>query len=267
MIGLAKLEPIVLAILSCELIAFEGTPQSEGDLNEVLECAEQERQGTGASFSKGLNLKSGEPLVQAVCPMRPKVGHFVRYFQGPGAQQFRAALKRLQSLGLMITGVLREEGLPPDLVWSGLVESGLIHLPGHRRTALGTWQLIPQTAKTSGLAIAGRDERTGPQKSTCAAVRYLQYLHASYGHWPLTLVAYNAGEHRAQRAIDRACDWDFWRLVVTGVLPQETQTFMPDVLAAHFLGNDASIRNESIANYGATRCAGVVAVVPFSLAR
>lgn len=267
MIRLATPALTFLAILARPLPAVEGIPGWEQVLNEVLERAEHERQGTEAMSSRGRNPSSAESPERAARELRPIVGDFVRYFQGSGVKHFRASLNRLQPLRPMITRVFREEGLPPDLVWIGLVESGYDPVARSPKNALGIWQLIPETAMTFGLNVAGRDERTDPEKSTRAAARYLKFLYARFGDWPLTLAAYNAGEQRVRSAIERVGDRDFWRLAAAGMLPRETQAYVPAVLAAQFLGEDRSVNNESTVYDDATQRAARVAVAPFSLSQ
>ena len=199
--------------------------------------------------------------------LRPMIGHFVRYFLGPGAKSYQASVNRLQRYRPMISRVFGEEGLPPELVWIGLVESGYDPAARSPKNAVGIWQLIPETAMKFGLNVSQRDERTDPEKSTRAAARYLKFLYGTFGDWALTLAAYNAGERRVQTAIERAQYRDFWRLSASGMLPRETQAYVPAVLAAQFLAEGRAIGEGSSPYDGATKRAAKVELAPFSLSR
>ncbi|GEM_PF-4100594 len=242
------------------LLAVEGIPRWERVLNEILERAEEQK-------SKSIPNRSTPPSSTDKRALRPVVEDFVRYFRGSGSNHYRASVNRLQSYLPMIDRVLREEGIPRELVWVGLVESGYNPQARSPRNALGIWQLIPETATAFGLTVAQRDERTDPEKSTRAAARYLKFLYGRFGDWTLTLAAYNAGEKRIQDAIDQTQSRDFWRLAASGVLPRETQAYVPAVLAAQFLGEGSVLEDRSSAYDDATKRAAKVALAPFSLSR
>ncbi len=129
--------------------------------------------------------------------------------------------------------VLAEEQLPPELLAVALVESGFDPLALSPKGARGIWQLMPATAQRYGLtAQAAHDQRTQPEQATRAAARYLRDLFQLFSDWKLALAAYNAGEARVQRAINRAGSRDFDELARRGLLPSETQRYVPAVLAA-----------------------------------
>lgn len=131
-----------------------------------------------------------------------------------------------------VAAILREHSLPPELVGVAAVESGLDPAALSPEGARGLWQLMPETATRYGLVVnAESDERLDPMKSTRAAARYLKELLGQFQDWPLALAAYNAGEQRVERAMDRLGARDFWTLSRQAALPDETRRYVPVVLA------------------------------------
>ncbi len=236
------------------LHAAEGIPQWQRVLDEMLDRAEQVREPAALPMST--------PQPVGVPAQPPAVEEFLRYFRGVGAAQFRASLSRLAAYRPMIARVFRDAGLPAELLWVGLVESGYNPAARSPKDALGLWQLMPGTALRYGLS---REERMDPEKSTQAAARYLKFLYATFGDWPLALAAYNAGEGRIQNAIERAGARDFWRLSEGGFLPRETQAYVPAVLAAQFIGEGRDQEPASIDDHTAKR-ATTILFAPFALA-
>lgn len=130
-----------------------------------------------------------------------------------------------------VAAILHEQGLPTDLVGVAAVESRFDPRALSPKGALGMWQLMPGTAKKYGLVVdGGRDERLDPLKSTLAAALYLKKLYGQFRDWPLALAAYNAGEERVQRSLDRVRTRDFWTLSRQAALPEETRRYVPAVL-------------------------------------
>jgi soluble lytic murein transglycosylase-like protein len=145
----------------------------------------------------------------------------------------RLAQARYESYRASLTRILTEERLPIEALSVALVESGFNPLALSPKGARGIWQLIPDTARRYGLAVApGNDHRTHPEHATRAAARYLQDLYRMFSDWKLALAAYNAGEGRVQRAIERAGVSDFDELARRRLLPLETRNYVPAVLAA-----------------------------------
>lgn len=209
----------MLTILLAAAMLHGETPAWERMLDDILTRAEAERP---------LKLQP-DPAPQPEPPVHPMVDAFARNLETSG--RFQAARRRLAEYERMIDGVLAQEGLPRNLKWIGLVESGYDPQARSPMNAVGIWQLIPETAQAYGI---DESERTDPLKSTRAAARYLRFLYAKFRDWPLVLAAYNAGERRILDAITRAGAADFWR--ISALLPRETQAYVPAVLAAQHLG-------------------------------
>ena len=163
----------------------------------------------------------------------PTVAAFLTYFQNRGRARLEIGRARLASFRPMMAQIFREEGVPEWLISLGFVESTYnanAHSPAQ---AHGIWQFIPGTGIRYGLKqTAWTDERSHPEKSTRAAARYLRDLHALFGDWLLALAAYNWGEGRVARVMQRTGIRDFWTLANRGQLPQETANYVPAVLAA-----------------------------------
>ena len=131
-----------------------------------------------------------------------------------------------------LCAILGEHGLPPDLALLPVVESAFWPTARGRSGERGLWQLRRATARRFGLVVnARRDDRLNPDRATRAAARYLVFLHARYGEWPLALAAYNAGERRVDRALRRGRRADFWQLADRRLLPRTSREYVQHFLA------------------------------------
>ena len=155
-------------------------------------------------------------------------------FTGPERRFFVESFRRSGRYRPMIVRKLREAGLPEELSWLPLVESGFKDRALSRARALGIWQFISSTGSRYGLDRSHWiDERMDPEKSTDAAIQYLTDLHGMFGDWMMALAGYNCGENRVMTLIRRQPSSGyldrFWDLF--GGLPTETARYVPRFLA------------------------------------
>jgi membrane-bound lytic murein transglycosylase D len=138
-----------------------------------------------------------------------------------------------------IAEIFRERGLPQELIFLPLIESGFnLHAYSPKKAA-GLWQFIPGTAKRYGLKINWWvDERRDPIKATIAASEYLSDLYGMFGSWNLALAAYNAGEGKILKALKKTKTDDFWAIRETKYIKKETKNYVPAYIAATAIALD-----------------------------
>lgn len=168
------------------------------------------------------------------------VEHFLqRYQASPRREVMGRWLGRSSRYLDMIRQVFRKKGLPEDLAFTAMIESGFNPLAVSRAGAKGLWQFMEQTARRYGLKVdRWVDERLDPEKSTEAAADYLKDLFAQFGHWFLAQAAYNAGEVKVARAVERTRSNDFWTIARGRWLRQETKQFVPQIQAAALIARE-----------------------------
>lgn len=169
-----------------------------------------------------------------------RVRYFIDTFCGKLRDFFVQALARSGKYIPMMATVLQEAGLPEDLVYLSLIESGFSPSAYSRAKAVGPWQFIRATGVRYGLRIDNWvDERRDPVKSTRAAAAYLKDLHQQFGEWFLAAAAYNAGERRVETALQRTNTSDFWDLTQRKtLLKQETRNYVPKFIAAALIAGE-----------------------------
>lgn len=141
--------------------------------------------------------------------------------------------------GPFVQRVLREYGLPTDLLHLAMIESGFNPTARSRAGAVGMWQFMPTTGRSMGLRIDSVvDERMDPVRATYAAARHLRDLYGSFNSWPLAAAAYNAGSGRISRGLRGIGATNFWELAVWGDLAKETREYVPRLYAVTIIGRD-----------------------------
>jgi len=160
---------------------------------------------------------------------------YIRFFQTDAREHFSRWLSRSTRYIPMMRQVLERQGLPLDLVYLSMIESGFSAYAYSFARAAGPWQFVVGTSKRYGLTTDfWVDERRDPYKSTLAAAKYLAGLRERFhGDWYLAWAGYNAGEGKVSRAIRKEKTTDFWRMMGKGrTLRAETKHYVPKLIAA-----------------------------------
>jgi len=168
-----------------------------------------------------------------------QVKAYLVYFSTERKEIIRRYLARSTRYLPMIHEIFHEHGLPEDLAYLAMVESGFNpHAYSHAH-ACGMWQFIRGTALRYGLTINNYvDERRDPEKSTVAAAKYLTDLYKRFGSWYLAAASYNCGEGRVQKEIDTSTHKNFWELSDNQRLPTETKNYVPQMIAAMIIAKN-----------------------------
>jgi membrane-bound lytic murein transglycosylase D len=167
---------------------------------------------------------------------------YVNFFQTPrGRAIVENGLRRKGKYQDMISRVLKEEGVPQDLIYLAQAESAFQSLALSRAGARGIWQFMQWRGNEYGLRRTWWvDERMDPEKATRAAAQHLRDLYGLFGDWYLAIAAYNCGPGNVQKGIERTGYADFWELYKRNVLPRETKNYVPIILALTLIAKDAA---------------------------
>lgn len=161
-----------------------------------------------------------------------RVQYWIHFYQTRGKKWFKKWLSRGDAYLPILKQSLAQAGLPQDLAYLAMIESGLSPKATSHAKAVGPWQFIKPTAERFGLKVNWwLDERRDYQKSTQAAVKYLSFLHKKFDSWYLAAAAYNTGEGRIQRLVDKYKTKDFWKLANSKSLMKETKEYIPKLVA------------------------------------
>jgi membrane-bound lytic murein transglycosylase D len=168
-----------------------------------------------------------------------RVQYFLERFTGTRREVIERWLDRSTRYLHMVRHVFRQKGIPEDLAYTAMIESGFDPTAVSRVGAKGLWQFMARTARRYGLRVDHWvDERLDPEKSTYAAAAYLRDLHSQFGSWLLAQAAYNAGDGKVTRAIRLTRTNDFWELAQTRHLRAETKDFVPAIQAMTVIARD-----------------------------
>ena len=219
-------------------VAQEPQQKSEpAPIDSTSEIAPAADAGTKAKAEAQIkNTRSDLPLM-----MTDQVAGYIAYFSGHGRGVFERAYARSGRYRDMMLPILKEEGVPQDLIYLAQAESGFHPLAVSRVGARGIWQFMASRARGYGLHHNMYvDDRQDPEKSTRAAARHLKELYNQFGDWYLAMAAYNSGPGTVQAAVKRTGYADFWELYRRNVLPRETRNYVPIILAVTIITKNPS---------------------------
>jgi membrane-bound lytic murein transglycosylase D len=216
---------------------FSETPAVPAPIDEVAEMTfpvdeklKERAEDVAKNVSHDLPLKVNDVVVS-----------YLNFFQTPrGRAIVENGLRRKGRYQEMIARVLREEGVPQDLIYLAQAESAFQPLALSRASARGIWQFVQWRGNEYGLKRSWWvDERMDPEKATRAAAQHLRDLYGLFGDWYLAMAAYNCGPGNVQKGIERTGYADFWELYKRNVLPVETKNYVPIILALTLIAKDA----------------------------
>lgn len=171
--------------------------------------------------------------------MNDQVEYYLDFFTNRHRKTFAKWLARSSRYLPMIKKELAQAGLPEDLAYLPMIESGFNTTVSSRASAVGTWQFMRATGKSYGLEVNKYvDERCDPVKSTKAAVAYLSNLYKQFDSWHLAVAAYNAGEGKIKRAMKQSDTDDFWEIAKSQYIYSETKLYVPQLIAAIMIAKD-----------------------------
>ena len=187
-----------------------------------------------------LHKPSKLPVSEFPVTFNEKVNFWIKYFTHKGKKTYMTWLSRSSQYKPYIIDILKEEGLPEELYYLAMIESGFNNRAYSRAKATGAWQFMKGTAKNYGLKVGyWVDERRNLEKATRAASKLLKDLYKRYDDWYLALAAYNAGPGKINRAIRRSKTKDFWKISEHRyLLRSETKNYVPKMLAAIIIGEN-----------------------------
>ena len=188
-------------------------------------------EGEVTSISHDLPLMVNDPVLA-----------YLNYFKtARGSAIVETGLRRAGRYREMVQRVLREEGMPQDLIYLAQAESAFLPQAVSRAGARGMWQFMSYAGRKYGLEKTWWvDERQDPEKATRAAARDLRELYEQFGDWYLAMAAYNSGPGRVQSAVKRTGYADFWELYRRNVLPRETRNYVPIIVAVAIMAKNPS---------------------------
>src|ERR1700735_1492836 len=225
---------------------------------------EEENPSTPAPIDEltDLTLPAGDPRLAALAEkelmhvqhdlpltVNSAVLQYLSFFSTPkGRATVAHGLDRSGRYNEMVRRVLKEEGVPQDLMYLAQAESAFQPTAVSKAGARGLWQVMPFRGEEYDLdRTFWVDERSDPEKATRAAARHMRDLYDMFGDWYLVMAAYNSGPMNVVKAVERTGYADFWELQKLHALPKQTQNYVPIIIALALVAKDPSLYGVQVA--------------------
>jgi membrane-bound lytic murein transglycosylase D len=223
------------------------TENTEGGLSEPAPIDEIPDMTTLPRGDPRLSLKAEQEIMKVPhdlpLAVNDSVMQYLNFFQTDhGRLIVETGLRRAGAYRDMIRQVLKQEGLPQDLIYLAQAESAFQPQAVSRAGARGIWQFMPFRGEEYDLTRSWWiDERSDPEKATHAAAHHLRDLYGMFGDWYLVMAAYNSGPGNVARAIEHTGYADFWELQRRNALPAQTRNYVPIILALALVAKDPAL--------------------------
>ncbi len=232
----------ILALFSQEygLILSESAKIAQEDPMAWLDEIDAEKFKSGQWTDEELKKIVLKIATKADVPIEfnPRVRNAIYYFQNGGREEMTKWLTRSGRYLPMMQEILEEEGIPKDMAYLSMIESGFSPKAYSRARAVGLWQFIYSTGKIYGLnRNQWIDERRDPIKSTIAAAKHLNDLYEISDDWNIVMAAYNSGPTRITQQLKQTENIEYWDLQ----LPSETRNYVPSFMAAVIISKEPAI--------------------------
>ena len=233
--------------VSSFLVAIDAGAAAASSQNEASLISDSEQHADEDQYLQKLDEITAESPIEeeeitydVPVVVNDKVELFIKYFQTRGRKYFEKWLERSEMYLPMLKDIFRQNGLPEDLAYIALIESGFNPNAKSRARAVGMWQFMKWTGKKYGLKVdLWVDERRDPEKATWAAARYLKNLYGIFNSWHLAAASYNAGEGRVLRALKKHKTDDFWVVAKQKkTLKREARDYIPKYIAAMLIAKE-----------------------------
>ncbi len=234
-----KFEELLENVIADYRVAMRSLGRVDGDappsvlVERFANVADRLEQDTIRVFDR----QETEPITHDLpVVMNERVRASIIYFQGVGREAFEKFLSRRPRYEAFFREVLTEYGLPQDLIYLSMIESGYNPNAYSWARAMGLWQFIASTGRLYNLNRDWWiDERKDPVKATHAAAQFLRDLYKKFGDWELAMAAYNGGPGRVSRAIKRDRTDNFWEMKY---LRRQTKDYVPLIYAATIIAKE-----------------------------